>query len=377
MNNSLRHVTIAGTGSFLPGEPVSSSRIDEVLGPLDGAPDRVRSFMKSVGARLLRDGGVEHRHFAVNPTTHELTHTLASLGEEAARRALDYAGMVPDDVDLLLFSSPSYDQSTPPTSTILQERLGMERCAEMEVHSNCAGVGKCVQIAYDSLRMGRYKTALVVYSQLSSVYLRDCYYNQPQITKTQAALRYILADGSGAIVLKAVDGDGNGTSVRHEIAGTYVESVGGKRPPGMTAGGGVADVMGGTNPAAEVLNRGRHHLDQDFAAVNRDAVTLLLEGSLRMLEQLGLATNDIDHYVYSIPTRQLYDGNRERVLERLGVGLERVQFRARDCGYCGGASVLVHFDQMVRSGEIAPGQTVLLHSVESSKWMSAGFVVKW
>jgi 3-oxoacyl-[acyl-carrier-protein] synthase-3 len=377
MINGHRRVSLLGTGSFLPGDPVPSNQIDQVLGPLDNAPERVKSFMQNVGARLLRDGGVEHRHFAVDPKTHNLTHTLASLAEEAARRALDAAAMTPNDIDFLLFSSPSYDQTTPPTSTILQERLGMERCAEMEVHSNCSGVGKCVQIAYDSLRMGRYKTALVTYAQLSSVYLRDCYYNQPQMTKTQAALRYILADGSGALVLKAVDAGGNGASVPHELLGTYVESVGGKRPAGMTAGGGVADLIDAASPAFEVLNKGKHHLDQDFSAVNRSAVDLLLDGTTRMLDLLGLAKNDIDHYVYSIPTKQLYDGNCEKVTATLGVGLDRVQFRARECGYCGGASILVHFDQMVRANEIKPGQLVLLHSVESSKWMSAGFVVKW
>lgn len=368
---------MAGTGSFLPGDPIPNSRIDEILGPINSAPERVQSFIKNVGARMLRDGGVECRHFAIDPKSHKLTHTLASLAEEAARRALDAAGMTPNDVEFLLLSSPSYDQTTPPTTTILQERLGIESCSEMEIHSNCSGVGKCMQIAHDALRMGRYKTALVTYSQLSSVYLRDCYFNQAQMTKTQAALRYILADGSGAVVLRAVDAGGDGSRVPREVLGTFVESVGGKRPPGMTAGGGVADLIDNASPVIEVLNKGSHHLDQDFSAVNRDAVPFLVQGATRMLDSLGLAKNEIDHYVYSIPTRQLYDGNIEKVTVPFGVGPERVKFRAKNCGYCGGASILVHFDEMIRSGEIKPNQTVLLHSVESSKWMSAGFVVRW
>ncbi len=376
MKESNIRVSVAGTGSFLPGDPVPNNKIDEILGPLDNAPARVKSFVENVGRRMLRDGGVETRHFAIDPKTHKLTHTLASLAEEAARRALDAAGIAPTDVDLLLLSSPSYDQTTPPTSTILQERLGIESCTEMEVHSNCSGVGKCMQIAFDSLRLGRHKTALITYPQLSSVYLRSCYFNQAQMNKTQAALRYILADGSGAVVLRAVDVSGNGKVIPHELLGTYIESIGGKHPPAMTAGGGVADLVEAASPMLEVLEKGSHHLDQDFSAVNRNAGPFLIDGTLRMLKSLGIDKNAIDHYIYSIPSRQLYEGNSERFEQTFG-SLDKLRFRARNCGYCGGASILVHFDEAVRSGEIKPGDTVLLNSVESSKWMCAGFVVKW
>jgi 3-oxoacyl-[acyl-carrier-protein] synthase III len=377
MTMSYNRVRVAGTGSFLPGDPVPCDRVEEVLGPLTQAPDRVRSFVEHVGKRILRDGGVDYRHFAIDPKTHRLTHTIASLAEESARKALDAAGVVPSEVDLLLLSSPSYDQTTPPTSTILQERLGIESCAEMEVHSNCSGVGKCMQIAYDSLRTGRYRTALITYAQLSSVYLRDCYFNQPQMTKTQAALRYILSDGSGAVVLKAEDTNGNGAVVPHELIGTYVESVGGHLPPAMTAGGGVADLMDHASPMREVLEKGNHHLDQDFSAVARNAGKVLIDGTLRMITSLGLERRAVDHYIYSIPSKQLYDANSERFKEAFCTDLDRMKFRARNCGYCGGASILVLFDEAVRSGEIEPGQLVVLSSVESSKWMCSGFAVKW
>lgn len=372
----LKRVCVAGTGSFLPGNPVPNDRIDDVLGRLEEAPERVRAFVHSVGRRMLQSSGIESRHFAVDPETHKLTHTLTTLGEEAARRALDAADCKPQDIDLLLLSAPSYDRTTPPTTTLLQERLGIESCAEMEIHSNCAGVGKCVQVAYDALRLGRYRTALVVYPQLSSVYLRSCYFNQAQMNKTQATLRYILADGSAALVLQARDA-AQGESLPGEILGAYVESVGGRRTPGMTAGGGVDDVVDSFQPTLEIFARGAHHLDQDFAAVNRDAGPFLLNGVVRMLDSLGIDPARIEHFVGSIPTRQLYDDNLERFCAALRTTPARMKFRAARVGYCGGASILIHLDEMVRSGELQRGETVVLHSVESSKWMSAGFVIRW
>ena len=369
-------VCVRGTGSFLPNKPVPNAQLQDVLGPLEEASPRVRRFVDNIAPQMLERGGIESRHFAVDPETHRLTHTIASMAEEAARRALQQAGKEPTDVDLLLLSSPNYDQTTPPTSTTLQERLGIEQCAEMEIHSNCSGVGKCMQVAYDALRVGRYKTALVTYTQLSSMYLRNCYFNQKRMTKTQAALRYILADGSGAVFLEAVGGDGPG-NVGHEIIGTYIESLGGKRSAGMMAGGGVVDLIEAESQIVGIFEKGSHHLTQDFSAVNRDAGPLLCQGVARMLESLGIDPQAVDHYVYSIPTKQLYDDNLPRFADRLGAGPDKMKFRARNTGYCGGASILLHFDEMVRSGEIRPGQMVALHSVESSKWMSAGFVVRW
>jgi 3-oxoacyl-[acyl-carrier-protein] synthase-3 len=388
MNNRLHPVCIAGTGSFLPNDPVPNDRIDEVLGPLDDAPPRVRSFIKTVGRRMLEGTGIERRHFAVDPKTRELTHTSAELAEKAARRALDAAEIRPGDVEFVVLSCPTPDVMTPPTSTILQERLGIERCAEMEIHSNCSGMGKSVQVAFDALRLGRYKTALVVYPQLSSVYLRSCFYNQAKVTKSQAALRYILADGSGALVLESGDGvrsedgvppgggDVNGP-VPRELLGTYVESAGGKLPPAMTAGGAVADVMDFENSPLRIHERGTHHLDQDFAAVKREAGRRLLEGAKRMVDSLEVDPKTVAHIVVSIPSKQLYEDNVGLFMDHFDVDREQIKFRARHTGYTGGAAILIHFDEMVRAREVQPGDIVLLHAVESSKWMSGGFVVRW
>jgi 3-oxoacyl-[acyl-carrier-protein] synthase-3 len=353
---------------------VSNDRLEEVLGPLTEAPPRVQSFTRNIAPKILAGTGVRFRHFAVDPTTRDLTHTYATLGAEAGRQALARGSCEAQDVDLLICAGPSYDYSTPPTSTLVQQHLGIEHCAEIEIHSNCSGVGKAVQIAFDALRTGRYKRALVIYAQLSSVYLRSCYVNQPRMTKTQAALRCILADGAGAVLLEAGE---PGATVAHEVLGTYIESVGSKREPGMTAGGGVADLVAFERQIPAMYEAGMHHLDQDFRAVNYEAVDFLVAGALRALKSLEIEPSTIDHYVYSVPGKHMYEDGLEKVTVPFGVTAEQVKFRAQNTGYCGGASVLLHFDEMARCGELQPGQTALVYSVESSKWMSGGFVVRW
>jgi len=138
--------------------------------------------------------------------------------------------------------------------------------------------------------------------------------------KTQAALRYILADGSGAVLVEGRDSV-NGP-VPHEVLGTYVESVGMDRAPGMTAGGGVADLV-------EPNSRSRG-VRQGFAPLGPG---LYGGGSRRgAVPDAGGATDagvaahrdeQGDHYVYSIPGRQLYEANLEQVTAPFGSSRSR------------------------------------------------------
>lgn len=373
---SLRPVVIAGTGSFLPGPPIPSDRVEHVLGVLDQAPAKVKSFVNNIGEKMLARGGVKTRHFAVDPESGDMTHNFSTLAEQAARRALEMAGMEPQQLEMVLISCPSYDQSTPPTSALLQERLGIQNCAEFEIHSNCSGVGKSTQIAFDAIRSGRYKTALICYSQLSSIYLRSCYFNQAKMDKVHAALRWILADGAGALVLKAGDESTDGP-LSHQLLDTFVESVGAGRPAGMTAGGAASDLMKPNHQIPELYAAGEHHLWQDFTAVNENAAPLLLQGLLNFTTRMKIDPSTVDHYVVSIPTTQLYDDHIPAFLDKLGITREKIKFRSDKIGYCGGSATLLHFDEMVRDGEIKPGDLAVVHAVESSKWMTAGFAVRW
>lgn len=370
----LHRVSVMGTGSFLPNEPVSTARIDEVLGAIDSAPAEVREFATRFARKFAQRCGVEFRHYAIDPATGRMTHTVVGLAEQAARRALAAANIDAADVDLLLVSSPLNDQACPSTSAMLQEALGVGECVEMEVHSNCSGLFKCVQIAADALRVGRYRTALVVYSQVSSAYLRAGFFNQPKMTKTQAALRYILTDGAGALVLRAApDGEG---PVAGEVLGTYVESVGWDRRPAMTAGGGVADLAAFVN-FREMFDQGAHHLDQDLITVSREAAGYLFESLQRHVASIGLPPETVTHLVASVPSVQVYEANTARFREFLPCFEPAAEFPYRRSGYCGGAAVLVYLDDLVRSGRLLRGQTALVHAVESSKWMAGGFALTW
>ncbi|MGR3318564.1 MAG: 3-oxoacyl-[acyl-carrier-protein] synthase III C-terminal domain-containing protein [Candidatus Anammoxibacter sp.] len=68
-------------------------------------------------------------------------------------------------------------------------------------------------------------------------------------------------------------------------------------------------------------------------------------------------------------------GKARNVLEELGLSREIIKFRAAQTGYCGGAATLLHLDEAVRSNEFKQGDLIVVSAIESSKWMSAGFII--
>jgi 3-oxoacyl-[acyl-carrier-protein] synthase III len=372
-------ISILGTGSYLPGEPVGIDRVEDVLGRLDGLNGRLAGRIDPLRERLLARSGVAKRHFAIDPQTRQQTETNASMAEKAAREALSAAKVEPDGVDLLIFSSPAADCMTPPTSVLVQERLGIRQCTEIEIHSNCTGVPKGIQIALDMLRQGRYRTALVVYAQLSSIFLRKEFLNQSKLTLEHLTLRWMLSDGAGAIVLGRAD---NGAE-RPQMVDAYVESVGLGQAPGMTMelgaqrGPELAHV--GTSFLHSLFEEGRHHLWQDIAKVARVGTEMLLAGLRHMLDAFQVAAEDVQTFILPFPGQHFITADHKETFRRV-VGVDsdgRVPFLVSQFGYCGGAASLVQLDRMSRAGLFVPGSLVAGYVEESSKWMSGGFLARW
>ena len=372
-------VNVLGSGSYLPGDPVAADQVENVLGRLDGLNDRLASRLDQFRQRLLLRSGVTNRHFAIDPQTRRQTETNASMAEKAARQALQAAQIEASDIDLLIFSSPAPDCLTPPTSALLQERLGIPHCTEIEIHSNCTGVPKGIQIALDMLRQGRYAKALVAYSQLSSIFLRSEFYNPPHVTLEHLTLRWMLSDGAGALVLGR---NGHGPQ-RPEMLDAYVESVGVGQSPGMTmelgaqAGPDLAHLP--TPFLLAMYETGRHHLWQDVAKVARQGAELALSGLRNMLDACHCNADDIAVFILPFPGQHFISGKHRDIARRiLGTDIEpRMPFLMSEFGYCGGAASLVQFDRMARAGSFKPGDLVVAYVEESSKWMSGGFLVRW
>ena len=164
-------VKLTGSGSYLPGKPITIDEVDHYLGELTEAPKKLQKWLHRMKDLMKEMLEVEYYHFAIDPETREFTEDNITMSVKAAKKALDKAGLKPEDIDLIVYGSAHQDQM-PTASVRIQEALGIEQCGEMSIHANCTSAYKALLVASDFIKSGRYKNALVLSSSMSSSELR-------------------------------------------------------------------------------------------------------------------------------------------------------------------------------------------------------------
>ena len=364
--DQLKEVEILATGLHLPGDPVPFEKIEEVIGHLDDVHPRIKKMIEKLRPKVKELIGIKQCHFAVDPRTGTIIENNTTMATKAIRSALKKANLEAADLDCILLANPFADTQTPPTTTYIQEELGLERCAEMEIHSNCTGISKVMQIAYDALRIGRYRHVAVCYAQLSSAYLLAANYNQAAIKTENLLLRWFLSDSASAAILS-----NENPKPKYKLVEVYNESVGGKLPPAMWSQLGVRSPN-----LPQTYASGAHHLGQDYSAVNELAPAILTDGCRQMLALCGLKADDIALVLSTIPSIMIFDRIREMVEKELGIPKEKWFSNAFRRGYSGGSSVIMGLDEVLTENMLKPGEHLATVTIESSKWMVGGFVLK-
>ncbi len=380
-----RPVRIAGTGSYLPGDPVKFHDIEKVLGELDEVSPDFKKWYKRTAKVMYQILGMENYHYAIDPETGACTETCAGMSAKAARQALEMANLDPKDVELLIYGSSSMDRFIcPPTSVFVQEELGIPYCAEISIHSNCTATYKAMQVAHDLIRLGRYKNALICSSNLVSQALKASYYNQKKIERNHAVLRWFLSDGAGAMVLKAEDEKVPGMY----FLDTYLESVGYNYPPHMYNRAGSSSLG-----PLEDYERGYHHIVQDFREVSQLGPKLSIKAFKKFLdilkdkwgeEEFSRRIKSTTHVLANVPTKHIIDLAFDEMMplaKKLidDPGFDLYYSTTDQMGYTGPVAILLTIDRLLRkdTDQLKDGGLVLSFVTESSKWMNAGFALEW
>ncbi len=364
------HVRVAGSGSYLPGDPVPATEVDRYLGELTEAPPRIRQWLGRVRLLMKELLEVEYYHFAIDPVTRKFTDDNITMSVKAARTALLDAGMEAPEIGLIVYGSAHQDQM-PTASVRIQEALGIDACAEISVHANCTSAYKALMLGSDLIRNGRYRSALVISSGISSSELVAEYYNQPLVRKEELFLRYFLSDGAAALVLKAGDRKAGGLFIEN----TYIESVGGRKP----------SAMGNRRPAyfmnpREEFEHGYHHLAQMFqeelrANFHEPNGSVFLNGLKRMLAQYPADLSALRFFQVNFPSKHI----SELVMDEcatLGIARNTLYTKMATMGYIGPPMALLCLDRIRKEETLAPGDLILSFVTEVSKFMQAGYLMR-
>lgn len=310
-----RYSRITGTGSYLPPRRVTNADLVAQL---------AASGLETSDEWIVERTGIRARHFA-DPDV-----ACSDLGLQAARQALQAAGLQAQDVDLIIVATSTPDMVFPSTAAILQNKLGANGCPAFDVQAVCSGFVYALTVADAMIRAGAASRALVVGSEIFSRLLD---FND----RTTCVL---FGDGAGAVVLEASDTPGILASDIHADG----KHVGILCVPGHVSGGQIT---------------GSPLLTMDGQAVFKLAVGLLESAARNVLEKSGLTEADIDWLV----PHQANIRIMQSTARKLKLPMDKVVVTVQEHGNTSAASIGLALDQAVRSGQAQPGQTLLLEGV--------------
>ncbi|MDY6800350.1 MAG: 3-oxoacyl-ACP synthase [Bacteroidota bacterium] len=369
--NSENYVKITGTGSYLPGKPITIDEVDHFLGELTEVPKKLQKWLQRMKVLMQEMLEVKHYHFAIDPETREFTDDNITMSVKAAKKALNAAGFKANDIDLIVYGSAHQDQM-PTTSVRIQEALGIEQCGEMGIHANCTSAYKAFLVASDFIKSGRYKNALVISSSMSSSELRAEYYNQLLVKKEELFLRYFLSDGAGALLLQADNEKKNGLYVEE----TYMESIGGKKPAAMLN----KRPAYWMNPKQE-YELGYHHLSQMFNEQLRTHFhdndgSVFIKGLKRMLRKYPVDLKQLKYFQVNFPSKHISELIMDEC-EALGIDRNTLYTKMSGMGYAGPPMAFISINKIVSEEKLQTNDIILSFVTEVSKFMQAGYILKY
>lgn len=306
------HARIAGTGSFLPGSPVTNDDL------------RARGIDTS-DEWIVERTGIRSRHLAAEGVT------SSELALEACNRALAAAGCVANDIDLIIFATSTPDYVFPSSAAILQNKLGITNGgAAFDVQAVCTGFAYALVVAEKFIRSGSHKRALVVGAE---VFSRILDWND-------RGTCVLFGDGAGAVVLEASHEPGILASTLH-------------------ADGRHRDILSVPGQVSYGKVMGSPFLQMDGKAVFKFAVKVLAEAALDVLQAADLTTAELD---WLIP-HQANIRILQATAKKLQLSEDKVIATVAQHGNTSAASIPLALDQAVRDGRVRRGDRLLLEGV--------------
>ncbi len=305
-----RRAIILGSGSALPARRVPNAELAETVDTSD--------------EWIVERTGIRARYIAGEG------ETTATLGTEAARNALESAGLAASDIDLIVLATATPDQTFPSSATKVQHALGITDGVAFDVAAVCSGFLYALSVAESMIRAGSANRALVIGSETFSRIL----------DWEDRGTCVLFGDGAGAVVLGAEDDSERGIlAVALHADGRH---------------NGLLYVDGGPSTTGTVGK-----LRMKGGEVFRHAVTNLANVLGEVVAKAGLTMADIDWVVPHQANRRILDATARK----LGLAAERVIITVDEHANTSAASVPLAFDAAMRDGRIKPGDLVVFEAM--------------
>jgi len=306
------YTRFAGTGSYFPPKVMTNNDIAQ--------------FLDTSDEWIVTRTGISQRHIAEN-------ETCSDMATEAAKNALDMAGVKPDQLDAIIVGTLSPDTIMPSTGCRVQYKLGVKNnCMAFDLAAACSGFLYGVRVADGMIRSGSAKNILVIGAE----HLTAC------VDWRDRGTCILFGDGAGAAVLTA-------------------DSTPGIRSIFNYADGEYGDLLKQDNLGSQYLKKMMnepaidHMIKMKGNDVFKIAVRAMADAAQEAADAAGFKSEDIDWMIPHQANLRIIDA----AAKRLGVDKEKVIINLTNYGNTSAATIPTALDQAVRDGRIKRGDNIV------------------
>jgi 3-oxoacyl-[acyl-carrier-protein] synthase-3 len=344
---------IAGIGMYVPEQVVTNQDL--------------LKYMDTSDAWIQERTGIQERRYA-----HRTQETTTTMAVEAARVAIERAGITPQDIDFIVFATLSPDYYFPGCGVLLQRAMKMREIGALDVRNQCSGFVYALSVADQFIRTGTYKNILVVGSEKHSFGL--------DFTTRGRNVSVIFGDGAGAVVLQPSTEDGRGILSTHLHSDGDSAEILAMYNPGTHANHWKEEKYADFDEAEigqmffshAMIDNGQIYPYMDGPAVFKKAVVKFPEVIMEALQANNLATADINMLIPHQANLRI----AQFVQQKLGLADHQVYNNIQRYGNTTAASVPIALCEAWQEGRIKPGDLVCLAAFGSGfTWASA--LMRW
>lgn len=300
---------IIGTGSYVPETVVTNDDLSKIMDTSD----------EWIAGRT----GIRERRLVKEETT-------ASMSTEAAKRAMQNAGVIADEIDLIIVGTITGDYITPSTACEVQAAIGADKAVAFDINAACSGFVFGLVTAHAFLSSGIYKTALVLGAETLSKIM----------DWNDRSTCVLFGDGAGAAVVRA------------DETGIMSFDQGSDGAKGM-----VLACQNRVNNNPLVTNEIVHdYVSMDGQEVYKFAVSTVPKSIQKVLEEANLTTDDITYFVLHQANIRII----QSVAKRLKVSEDKFPISLDHLGNISAGSVPILLDEMNQKGMLKKGDKIVL-----------------
>jgi 3-oxoacyl-[acyl-carrier-protein] synthase-3 len=271
--------------------------------------------------------GIQQRHFAAPD------QAVSHLSTAAAQHALDRAGLVATDLDLILVATSSPDYMTPPVSSQVQDQLGAT-CGAMTVMVGCTGFVYALVTADQFIQSGAFRTVLVVGAEIIS----------KNLDMTDRTTCVLFGDGAGAVVLRATDRPCGVRAFELGSDGSGKDAI-------------ICESPGSAVPVSQrVLDERLHYIRMNGREVFRFATRTMTQSLGRVMAKAGVDADAIDLFIPHQANARII----EYAAEAMGLPPEKVVMNVARYGNTSAASIPIALSEVLDEGRATAGDTLAL-----------------